>query len=39
MIDMGTYKTFYSQTFRCHFDPDNRVALSPGSAAGPDNSP
>lgn len=30
MIDMGTYKTFYSQTFRCHFDPDNRVALARG---------
>lgn len=30
MIDMGCYKTFYSQTFRCHFDPDNQIALARG---------
>jgi hypothetical protein len=30
MIDMGYYKTFGAQTFRCHFDPENQVVLARG---------
>jgi len=34
MIDLGWYKTFFSQTFRCHFDPEKRVALARGPLPG-----
>jgi hypothetical protein len=30
MIDLGWYKTFFSQTFRCHFSPDRRIAIARG---------
>jgi hypothetical protein len=30
MIDLGWYKTFFSQTYRCHFDPDNQVLFARG---------
>jgi hypothetical protein len=30
MIALGWYKTFFSQTYRCHFDPDDQVAFARG---------
>ena len=30
MIDMGWYKISFSQTYRCHFDPDNQEAFARG---------
>jgi hypothetical protein len=30
MIDLGWYKTAFSQTYRCHFDPDRRIAIARG---------
>lgn len=30
MTDLGLYKTYFSKTFRCHYDPANRVALARG---------
>jgi hypothetical protein len=30
MIDLGWYKTAFSQTYRWHFDPDRRIAIARG---------
>ncbi len=30
MIDLGWYKTFFSQTYRCHFDPASQIVIARG---------
>jgi hypothetical protein len=30
MIDLGWYKTFFSETYRCHFGPDSRIVIARG---------
>ena len=30
MQDLGIYKTFYSKSYRCHFDGDDKIAFARG---------
>jgi hypothetical protein len=30
MKDLGVYKTYHSESFRCHFDNDRKVAFARG---------